>query len=160
MQERNIIMEYIAGYTFDEWEKLEKEFCRDFANSTKYNKSFREMIREILEGETDMSFSYKTGLSPNMLSRLRNRVDKQDPPQRSTLLSVCIGYDLDLMMAQSLLYSLGLGFNRFSDRDYAYTFLLTRCRGKSIEECNEILEKLGVSKKYWLGSYARKNPNL
>lgn len=160
IQERNNIMAYIAGYTFDEWEKLEKEFIRDFANSTKYNKSFREMIREILDGETDMSFSYKTGLSPNMLSRLRNRVDKNDPPQRSTLISVCIGYDLDLMMAQSLLYSLGLGFNRFSDRDYAYTFLLTRCRGKSIEECNEIIEKLGVSKKYWLGSYARKNAEL
>lgn len=42
-------------------------------------------------------------------------------------------------------------------RDYAYTFLLTRCRGKNIDECNAILEKLGIESKYWLGSFARKN---
>ena len=59
-------------------------------------------------------------------------------------------------MTQALLYSLGLGFNRFSKRDYAYTFLLTRCRGKTIDECNQILEKLGIEQKYWLGSYAKR----
>lgn len=151
--------EYIAGYTYDEWEKLQKEFEKDYANSTKYNKSFRTLIREVLEGETDMAFSYKTGLSPNMLSRLRNRVDEKDPPQRNTLISVCIGYNLDLLMTQSLLYSLGLGFNRNNKRDYAYSFLLTRCRGKSIEECNEILKGLGVEERYWLGQHARKKQN-
>lgn len=34
----------IAGYSFEEWEKLSKQFERDFANSAKYNKSFSEMI--------------------------------------------------------------------------------------------------------------------
>lgn len=65
--------EYIAGYSYEDWEKIENEFKRDYANSTKYNKSFRTLIREILDGETDMSFSMKTGLSLNMLSRLRNQ---------------------------------------------------------------------------------------
>ena len=86
----------------------------------------------------------------------KNQVDEKDPPQRSTLISVSVGYHLDLMMTQALLYSLGLGFNRFSKRDYAYTFLLTRCRGKNIDECNAILEKLGIEQKYWLGSYAKR----
>lgn len=148
--------EYIAGYSYEEWEKLEMEFKRDFENSTKYNKSFREQITEILEGETERSFSHKTELSENMLSRLRKQVDEKDPPQRSTLISVCVGYNLDLMMAQSLLYSLGLGFNRFNKRDYAYSFILTRCREKNIFECNEILKELGVEKKYWLGAHARR----
>lgn len=150
--------ENIAGYDFEkEWKKLKDEFERDYKNSTRYNKSFSELIGEILEGETDMSFSYKTELSPNMLYRLKKQVDEKDPPQRSTLISVCIGYDLDLMMTQALLHSLGLDFNRFSKRDYAYTFLLTRCRGKNIHECNEILKELGIEEKYFLGYHARKN---
>lgn len=148
---------YIAGYSYDEWEKIVKQFERDFANSTKYNKSFSEMIGEVLEGETYMSIAEKTKLSENQLYRLRKRVDEKDPPQRNTLISVCIAYDLDLMMTQALLHSLGLDFNRFNKRDYAYTFLLTRCRGKSIDECNEILKELGIEEKYWLGTYARKN---
>lgn len=149
--------DYIAGYSYDEWEKVVKQFERDYANSTKYNKSFTEMIGEILEGETYMSFGDKTKLSANQLYRLRKRVDEKDPPQRNTLMSVCVAYDLDLMMTQALLHSLGLDFNRFNKRDYAYTFLLTRCRGKSIDECNEILKELGIEEKYWLGTYARKN---
>lgn len=148
---------YIAGYSYDEWEKIVKQFERDFANSTKYNKPFTEMIGEVLEGETYKSFADKTKLCENQFQRLRKRVDEKDPPQRNTLISVCVAYDLDLMMAQALLHSLGLDFNRFNKRDYAYTFLLTRCRGKSVDECNEILKELGIEEKYWLGTYARKN---
>lgn len=148
--------EEIAGYSYEEWVKLEREFLNDYENSTKYNKSFSELISSVLKDETYMSFANKTQLSENMLYRLKKQVDEKDPPQRSTLISVAVGYNLDLMMTQALLYSLGLGFNRFSKRDYAYTFLLTRCRGKTIDECNEILEKLEIEEKYWLGSYAKK----
>lgn len=148
--------EYLAGYTYEEWEKIEKEFLNDYEKSIHYNKSFSELISEVLENESYTSFANKTHLSENMLYRLKTQVDQKDPPQRSTLISVAVGYNLDLMMTQMLLYSLGLGFNRFSKRDYAYTFLLTRCRGKSIDACNEILEKLEIEKKYWLGSYAKR----
>lgn len=148
----------IAGYKYEEWEKLEREFFNDYEKSTKYNQSFGELISHVLECETYMSFADKTQLSENMLYRLKKQVNEKDPPQRSTLVSVAVAYNLDLMMTQALLHSLGLGFNRFSRRDYAYTFLLTRCRGKTIDECNEILEELAIEKKYWLGSYARK-PN-
>jgi hypothetical protein len=79
-----------------------------------------------------MSFCFKTGLSPICYSRLKNQADEKDPPQRNTLVSVCVAYNLDFMMTQSLLHSLGLDFNRFNKRDYAYTFLLTRCRGKEL----------------------------
>ena len=148
--------EYLAVYSYDEWRKLEKEFLDDYEKSTKYNKSFSELISEVLKDETYSTFADRTHLSENMLYRLKNQVDEKDPPQRSTLISVSVGYHLDLMMTQALLYSLGLGFNRFSKRDYAYTFLLTRCRGKNIDECNAILEKLGIEQKYWLGSYAKR----
>ena len=152
----NMKDEYLAGYTYKEWEKLEQEFLDDYEKSTRYNKSFSQLISEILDGETYSSFAEKTHLSENMLYRLKKQVDEKDPPQRSTLISVAVGYGLDLMMTQALLYSLGVGFNRFSRRDYAYTFLLTRCRQKKVDECNEILEKLGIEKRYWLGSYAKR----
>lgn len=114
------------------------------------------MISSVLEDATYKSFADKTQLSANMLYRLKKQVDEKDPPQRNTLITVAVAYNLDLMMTQALLYSLGLGFNRFSKRDYAYTFLLTRCRGKSIDECNDILEKLGIEEKYRLGRHARR----
>lgn len=148
--------EEIAGYSYEEWVKLEKEFLNDYENSTKYNKSFSELISSVLEDETYKSFVDTTQLSANMLYRLKKQVDEKDPPQRNTLITVAVAYNLDLMMTQALLYSLGLGFNRFSKRDYAYTFLLTRCRGKSINQCNDILEKLGIEEKYRLGPHARR----
>ncbi len=149
--------DYIGGYSQEEWEKVEKEFRRDFDNSKKYNKSFQEIVREILEGETYLSFEEKTGLSPNMFYRIKSQIDEKDPPQRNTLFSLCVGYNLDLLTAQTLLRSLGLEFNHCNTRDYAYNFLLTRCRGKDVDECNEILKGLGLDKKYFLGSFARKS---
>ena len=140
-----------------EWKKLEEEFLNDYEKSIQYNKSFSELISDVLDGETYMSFAETTKLSPNMLYRLKKQVDEKNPPQRNTIISVAVGYKLDLMMTQALLYSLGLGFNRFSKRDYAYTFLLTRCKGKTIDECNDVLERLGIEQKYWLGLYARKS---
>ncbi|MDO4332734.1 MAG: hypothetical protein Q4C58_08615 [Eubacteriales bacterium] len=147
--------EFIAGYSYEEWENLEKEFLRDYKNSTMYNKSFRELISEILEGETYMSFADKTNLSPNMLYRLKKQVDEKDPPQRSTIVTVCIAYKIDFLMMQALLHSLGLDINRFNKRDYAYTFLLTRCRDKTLDQCNDILKQLGIPQTYWLGHHAK-----
>ena len=66
--------DYIAGYSYDEWIKLENEFLNDYETSTTYNKSFGELISEILEGETYMSFADKTHLSANMLYPINEQV--------------------------------------------------------------------------------------
>lgn len=149
----------IAGYSYDEWSKLQEEYYNDFKKSKRILKPFREMIREILKDETDTDFCDKTQLSENMLYRLRNQIDEHNPPQMQTLISICIAYDLDIILAQDLLKSLGLGFNPHKKRDYAYTFLLTRCRGKNIHECNEILKELKINETYFLGSHPRKSKN-
>ena len=73
--------EEIAGYSYEEWVKLEKEFLNDYENSTKYNKSFSELISSVLEDETYKSFADTTQLSANMLYRLKKQVDEKDPPQ-------------------------------------------------------------------------------
>lgn len=146
----------IADYSEKEWKEIKGQFEQDFANSLKYNKSFTEIISQILEGETYASFEEKTRLCPNQLDCLRKQVNAENPPWRKTLISVCVGYGLDLMMTQELLHSLGLELSSQNRSDYAYIFLLTRYRGKNIEKCNEILKGLGIEEKYWLGEYARK----
>lgn len=146
----------IGGYTKEEFQKIEKQFHKDYDMYNKHIKSFRELINEILEGETETTFVEKTELSYNMFCRIRKYVDKSDPPQRNTLMSIAIGYGLDYQLTAALLDSIGLSFILSNERDYAYQFLLTNCRGKSVQECNEILKHFGVEEKYWLGAHARK----
>lgn len=143
-------------YSEKEWNKIKSQFYNDFNMYNKHIKSFRELINEILDGETEGTFVNKTGLSYNMFSRIRTQIDKQNPPQRNTLMSVAVGYNLDYQLTDALLDSIGLSFILSNPRDYAYQFLLTNCRGKSVDECNEILEQLGVEEKYWLGMHARR----
>lgn len=142
-------------YSPEEWKEVKEQFNTDFKRYNEHIKSFKTLINEILEGETEGTFARKTGLSENMFSRIRKYVDKKDPPQRSTLISIAIGYNLDFQITARLLESLGSGFTLSNERDYAYQFLLTNCRGKTVDECNEILEYLGVEEKYWLGAHAR-----
>lgn len=143
-------------YTPEEWKQIKGQFYTDFKRYNNHIKSFSTLINEILDGETEGTFVQKTGLSPNMFSRIRKYVGKKDQPQRNTLISIAVGYKLDFQITARLLESLGSGFTLSNERDYAYQFLLTNCRGKSVDECNEILECLGVEEKYWLGVHARK----
>lgn len=139
-----------------EWLEIKKQFENDFTRYNQHIKSFDTIIGEILKDEKRSRFVEKTHLSENMFYRIKHCVDKKDPPKRNTLMSVAVGYNLDLPLTEALLDSLGLSFILSNPRDYAYQFLLTRCRGKSIDECNEILKCLGIEEKYWLGIYARK----
>lgn len=146
-------------YTAEEWKKVKGQFHTDFKRYNDHIKSFNTLINEILDGETEGTFAKKTGLSNNMFSRIRNYVNKKDPPQRSTLISIAVGYNLDFQITARLLESLGSGFTLSNERDYAYQFILTNCRGKSVDDCNEILKCLGVEEKYWLGAHARRSKN-
>ncbi len=62
--------DYIAGYSFEEWKQIKCQFEKDFENSKKYNRTFGEMISEILKDENYKTFEIKTGLHPNQLYRL------------------------------------------------------------------------------------------
>lgn len=64
-------------YTAEEWEKIKKQFRTDFKRYNEHIKSFNALINEILDGETEGTFVQKTGLSPNMFSRIRKYVGKK-----------------------------------------------------------------------------------
>lgn len=143
-------------YSDKKMDDLKKQFDNDFSRYNQHIKSFPEYINEILAGETETSFSKKTGLSPNMLNRITKYVCRNDPPQRSTIMSIAVGYNLDYQITSKLLESLGLGYILSNPRDYAYQFLLTNCRGLTVDECNDVLDILEIEEKYFLGAHARK----
>lgn len=145
----------IAKYNDREWKTLCNAY-KERLESVEYPIPFRVQIREVIGNDNAEEFSRKTGLSEYMFRRMKNQICKEDLPQRNTLISVCIGYGLTLEKAEELLNSLGLCFQPYHIRDYTYKFLFEHCRGKSIDECNEILKVLKVEKRYWLGKYARR----
>lgn len=98
----------------------------------------------------------KTEFEPNMFLRLKHKADDSDPCQKNTIITVCVAYKLDLMIAQALLHSLGSGLNGRNKNDYAYAFIFTRCREKIIEECNDILKNFGLKRSYLLGEEGRR----
>lgn len=147
---------YVAGYSKEEWERLANQFKKDYELFGKHIKDFGELVTSIIGTDTSYTFQQKTGLTRDMFYRLRSRANTNNPPKKNTIISFAVGYDLDIAMTRSLFVALGLDFNYHNDKDYAYIWLLTRCRGKDIEECNEILDNLNIDEKYQLGHHASK----
>ena len=137
--------------------KIIDEYKFDWKRSLKIVKSFSNMMQEILEGETGSKFADKTGLNTNMLSKFRYSYTPQNPPRMYTFISVCIGYQISYTLAQQLLQSICLPFNPLNKQHAAYIALLTHCRGCNIAQCNEILQRMGVDEKFFLGSPERKH---
>ena len=75
-------------------------------------------------------------------------------PRMDTFVSMCMGFNLDLATAESLLASTRFSFDRRNKIHCAYMFLLTRYQGLCIEDCNKILNKLGIDEeKHLLGTF-------
>lgn len=117
---------------------------------------FCEIAKRIIGNDNYKQFEYKTGLSANMYYDIQKRKGKDTPCQKSTIVSLCIGYGMGLQVANELLKSEGSAFIPNCDRDEAYIILLTEFRDKSIDECNYILEKMNIKPSDRLGQYARK----
>jgi len=146
----------IAGFTVEEWENKLKIFENNYMKETENVPEFRDLICDILKDETAKSFSEKTGLTEYMFRRMKKEISRDDQPWRNSLMSVCVAYNVSLDKMEEMLHSLGLAFAPANKRDIAYRFLLTECKGKNVDECNEILRELGIEEKYLLGHYARK----
>lgn len=71
------------------------------------------------------------------------------------VVTMAIGFKLSDFLTDRLLQSAGLAF-RFDNPDHlAYMFLLEYCKDLDIDECNKILDGLGVRKTRQLGSRPR-----
>ena len=140
------------------WEEYDK-FKADYECSLKHNKPFSVMVTEIMDekGITIEKLSEKSAISVSTINRLRSGVIKNKYgeeveylPFTNTIVAFCIACDVDMLMTITLLESLGLSFKRTSEVQYAYCYLIINCRGKTIDECNKVLENLNIDEKYFL----------
>lgn len=100
-------------------------------------------------------FVERTGLLRQYYSHFRA---KKYIPRMDTFISMCMGLNLDLPTAESLLDSLRLGFEKTNRIHCAYMFLLTHYQGLCIDSCNEILCSLGINEeKYLLGTFTKED---
>lgn len=95
-------------------------------------KPFTELFAEIVGSDTYNEFQDKTGLSSSMLYDLRNWISIRKPCSKSTIVSICVRYDIGLKITEELLRSQGSSFNPHNKTDFAYITLLTEYRGKSV----------------------------
>jgi transcriptional regulator with XRE-family HTH domain len=106
-----------------------------------------EIVRSIMKdkGFTIEQLEAKSKIDRRTINHMRKGEIKtktrimEYTPKEKTIVAFCITCDLDMLMAITLLESVGLTFKRTSKVHYAYCYLIVNCRGKPIEECNEIL---------------------
>ena len=93
-------------------------------------------------GYNKVVFCNKTLLSKKEYYLIKNNSPKATP-RIETVMCICIGLELGPDLGSDLLKAAGYILTN-SKQHIAYRLLLSTCSGKSIYECNEILEKCGL----------------
>lgn len=147
--------EIIQKHEKEREQQIIARYKEDVLNNQKMIKPFTEIIMDIIGTDTREEFMDKTGLSQDMYYNIKNQTAIDKPHHKNTIVSVCVGYDAGIQIAEELLKSQGSLFNPHSKVDSAYILLLTEYRGKSVDKCNELLETLEIKKTDRLGVCAR-----
>lgn len=126
------------------FEEMVQKFNDGYEDVKTANEKFHVKMKRIYERKniTKTQFANRTWLSEKFYNMF---LSPTYMPSMSSFISMCMGLNLDLPTAESLLESLALRFNRTDKVDYAYMFLLTRYQGLNIEDCNKILIELGIT---------------
>lgn len=156
LEKEKIRKEAIVKYEEEQEQQIISRYNEDYSNRQKMIKPFTEIFAEIVGTDTYNEFQDKTGLGPTMFYNLRKWVGRKKPCSKSTIVSVCVGYDVGLKIAEELLRSQGSAFNPHNKIDSAYIMLLSEYRGRTVDECNVLLEKLEIKKEDRLGTCARR----
>lgn len=140
------------------WERYSaerQEFEYKYNLFTGMTTSFQEQLKLAMDVK-DMTYEKladKIGVSVRTITRYK---DGHNAPSIQMLVAICIVLNLDTKQATALLSSLGRCFLGTKKEDYAYMYLIENHSGKTIDECNEILADLNISKKYRLYPRGRK----
>ena len=94
-------------------------------------------------------FQDKTLLSPMDYTRIQKPDHKFKMP---AYMAMAVGLGLSLTEFQSVIKQAGLALIDGDKQDDAYVFVLSALQGKTIDECNEFLETIGLSA---LGTHSR-----
>lgn len=127
--------------------EFEKQFSRTLSISTHANDVLWQHMQK--QHWNTGIFQNKTLLDPINYSRVQKNTYNFKMP---AIIAMGIGLCLPLTEMNLILSLAGFTFNANDKQQQAYQFLFTSYFGKTIEECNELLEKLGLKT---LGSKSR-----
>lgn len=147
-------------------DKLKEAIKNLYSETSSVQKPLSETVDDILRaqgfekqchGKIILDFaraSKMTKLNPDVFRKsIRNPNANID---MSIIMSICIGLRLSPILTDRLLQSAGLAFRLDNPEHLAYIFLLEYCKDFTIDQCNQLLEDLGVRKERRLGSHGRK----
>lgn len=154
---------YTARYIIPEGKSIltevqKKAFEKEFSETSETQASYEEIIIKLME---------KKGIDASRASEL-TRLNKSvftnlEKPggsiQKRFVISIAVGFQLDVHLTEYILESCGMRFMEASKVDKAYIYILENYKGKDIETCNGVLRELGIEGKYMLGELDRGSYN-
>lgn len=137
----------------EELERVKTIFANEFNEYRVVGKTFPEIAFPIMRHKKWNAeiFKRETYLDDATFSRIKNGEEKGWSFQ--TIMSICVGLNVNFTTAQMMLESAGHTFGS-SREQRAYAFILEHMRGRGIEECNAFLLSEGAKT---LGSQKRKS---
>jgi transcriptional regulator with XRE-family HTH domain len=141
----------ILEYNNEDWDMVTKNFNEEYTLEGKLDIPFSKLMEKIFiekDVTSGKDFAEITGLDRTYYSRFRSEGYK---PAMKTLITVCMSLNIDVLKVLKLLDSIGAGFKKDNKTHYAYYYLVLKYQGEDIENCNIILERLGINEVDFLG---------
>lgn len=135
-------------------EEQRAEFERKYQLTSDAQKTYGQIVLGIMAkmGIDAKKAEELTGLNRNLFKNLEN---PDGAILKRFVISISIGFGLDVHLTEYILESCGMRFNTNNRLDRAYIHLIEEHKGKDIEECNAILRDLGVKGNDLLGELER-----
>lgn len=140
--------------TDDEKKKFEKEY--ELISDAQ--KTYMEIVLGIMQkmGIDEDTAASLTCLNKKVFTNLKKAEKVDSRVDKRIVVSIAVGFGLNVHVTEYILESCGQRFNTNERLDMAYIYLLEKCKGKTIEECNGILRDLGIEGRYMLGELSYK----
>ena len=126
---------------------FEKCFKKDEKESVTFADIFNRMIEERHITETE--FQNKTHIDRNTFRYWKNGTKR---PSMRKFVVFCITYKINFARAVYMMGFLEITFILTNRVHYAYYNLIEHCSGKTLLECNKILNELNIDEVHWLGN--------
>jgi hypothetical protein len=121
-----------------------KDFEKKFQRAAATHKTANELLWEYMRNDhwNTTTFIERTNLCPMDYTRVQKPEHRFKMP---ALVAMGVGLGLDLQEMEEVLSLAGLSFKKGDHDQQAYKYLFSGMYGKSIDECNDFLEKVGVT---------------
>ncbi|NBI10735.1 hypothetical protein D1641_12035 [Colidextribacter sp. OB.20] len=150
--------QYITAERFVLTDEEKKKFEEDYELTSDAQKTYVEIILGIMQkmGIDEEEATSLTCLNKKVFTNLKREEKVNSKVDKRIIISIAVGFRLNVHMAEYILESCGQRFNTNDRLDMAYIYLLEKCKGKTIEECNGVLRDLGIEGRYMLGELSYK----